>query len=579
MTMAVFADRVRREYMPTIGYAMGRFATRVLKFLAEGEGLRVRTTNDLDGDLIQRFVRFLNANLPRTSDHYRDQHIATLRVLYGLAHQWGCLASVPEFPRIPNWSETERVRPLPLDVIRRLLCHLRSEAGTFKGQRGYTLVCTMLFTGLTREATSDLGVDDVDLDSGTITIEGTARPIPPQLKPVLAPWVRRLRKVACRHLFPADNLSETWRGSGGRSGDSYANNWLRAAARAAGVEGVDYRAIRRAHLAYAVSIPVIPELEPAAPPKPLGNHRSGKRTRAPARELDLGEATQLMVSLAQGSASWKGHRLFAIAGLSLFQGLRREEILDIRREDVHLDRSPPRLIVAGRMPEDLTEEAAEILRSWLARPDQAQSKHVFPGVSLRGPWVADGDDSRKFGLRTQLRKAAAEVGIPGRIILGCLAQCHRRCKGRVQLGDAWRNISLPEPVLDGPRQPWDTTGKPKGAWTRKRRDASASLPDLATWDPPIPAVQIKGPDDPVIVNGKDKGTLSPAVYRAVKLLVDAWPGGLTRGEMTKRYEGEGWRQHLMKLVADPDWAAAIGFPGRRHGGLYRILPGRAGPSV
>ena len=76
--------------------------------------------------------------------------------------------------------------------------------------------------------------------------------------------------------------------------------------------------------------------------------------------------------------------------------------------------------------------------------------------------------------------------------------------------------------------------------------------------------------------GKDKGILSAPQYQAVAALLEAGPRGLSLEGMNQKCGNKkGWRQVLLRLRRDSEWAKVIAFPGGGYPGkesnLYRTL--------
>jgi integrase len=140
-----------------------------------------------------------------------------------------------------------------------------------------------------------------------------------------------------------------------------------------------------------------------------------------------------MARLLAGSASWEGHRLYVLAALCLFDGLRACEALGLRVEDC--DPGGRRLSRVGqrRLPVALSGDSAAILAGWLPR---CGSPWMLPGVTLRGPWDPNGGHAGNRP-RDQLRKAAGSIGLAG-VTFEWLRGLHLRCGGRVELGPACR---------------------------------------------------------------------------------------------------------------------------------------------
>lgn len=131
------------------------------------------------------------------------------------------------------------------------------------------------------------------------------------------------------------------------------------------------------------------------------------------RHLSEAEVARLLESLRSRASTWSGARLHALAAVWAFCGLRRDEALRLRVEDVDL---PARVVhvrphgrrlktKASAAPVPVPEALASILAEWIPR---AESEWVFPGSTRRGPWVGGGA-GRRAG--DQLRAAAEAIGL------------------------------------------------------------------------------------------------------------------------------------------------------------------------
>ena len=94
---------------------------------------------------------------------------------------------------------------------------------------------------------------------------------------------------------------------------------------------------------------------------------------------------------------------------------------------------------------------------------------------------------------------------------------------------------------------------------RAARPKSATSP--AT---PRPAVEIGAVDEPVYLRGASMGVVRPSQHRALKILSEVYPGGMTLKELGRAYSGtggDGARGALRALRrSDPAWLSAFGFP-------------------
>jgi hypothetical protein len=77
---------------------------------------------------------------------------------------------------------------------------------------------------------------------------------------------------------------------------------------------------------------------------------------------------------------------------------------------------------------------------------------------------------------------------------------------------------------------------------------------------------LAGPDDPPIVRGIEKEHLTPAQYRVVKALLDAFPERLTGDSLARKSETEYPIGVIDRLRRDKDWAGVLSKPGKAHGG-------------
>jgi integrase len=266
----------------------------------------------------------------------------------------------------------------------------------------------------------------------------------------------------------------------------------------------------------------------------------GTRTLPPSRR----EAMQLLAHLESQSTDWEGRRLFAMAALAAYAAMPTAEMFRLRTRDIDLAGGViwvrrrwggSEQTKAVPIPEDLRP----ILAGWRRRTG---SELAFPNRDRTGPWIEN--DALK-----QLQAAARAAGIRG---------------GRMTF-ERLRRYCL-ENVVSRPGA---------GGKLRHRRRLNPT-----EWGRVKPSVEIK-PDGHASVNGEDKGILSTPQRQAVSALLAAGPRGLSKEGMNQQCDGRpGWRQVLMRLRRDSDWADAIEFPGGgypgKESGLYRVLPERRG---
>ena len=115
--------------------------------------------------------------------------------------------------------------------------------------------------------------------------------------------------------------------------------------------------------------------------------------------------------------SWKAHRLAALVATIALTGIRRNESLYLRLDDVALGSVPSLRIDLAAQPRSrlktpgserripIPETLAELLGGWMPL---AGPSWLFPGVRRVGPWVGGSASGRPLGA---LQVAARRVGI------------------------------------------------------------------------------------------------------------------------------------------------------------------------
>jgi integrase len=570
MTLVVFAGRVEREYMPTVGGGMRTIVRRDMRFLAED--LRVDRVDQFDADLLRRFLELV-ARQEGWKDSTRSRHVSGLRVLYRLAHRWGYIGAPPPFPKGPD------TRDRPADgltdgpdpaVVRTLTDHLAGLAESSREwHESYALHVLAAWGGLWLVEALDLMTEDFDEDSGAIRVgrreskRKTALPNPVYLKGnprrILAGWKRL---VGPGPLFPNKE------GSGVLSRGDASIRHREAARQCSAEEAGSFDALRRFHVAHVRMVPVIPGPEPAVP-RPLRRQAAG-REREPERVLEPDEVTRMMALQRQRSGTWQGHRLYLALSLAFHEELREEEIHGLAPSHVRPDLSPPQLYVAGRAAPVLpTATTADIARRWRARDDYVETKYFLPGASLTVSWGHHGG-VRKSTLMGQVRRLARDAKVTGRVTLRSVRRSRRRSGELVELGEAWRSVPDPEPIFDGPRRPRRYGPEPREA----RGPAVRTRPDPAAWNRPIPAIEPIGQEGRLYalsVFGERVRIASGALFEAIVALRAAFPAGLSKAHLDHRCRG--WRTAFYReLKRTPALREAILCPGDEGSeGDYRIV--------
>ena len=204
------------------------------------------------------------------------------------------------------------------------------------------LAVTVTFTGLLRCEVLPLRREDCDLDRATIRVrrreEMYCSSAPPcvdvqeDLRLVLAQW--RARNAAAEWVFPNKTGKGHW--AGGPAGTKPVEQ-LAKAGRAVGVAGFTFNELHRfflEHRTMSVDYEAGAELQPRRR-RPRNSPGDGGNGRA--RALTNDDATRLMAHLLRGSATWEGHRLYALVGVALFTGLRLAQVQGLRVQDCDLE--------------------------------------------------------------------------------------------------------------------------------------------------------------------------------------------------------------------------------------------------
>jgi len=159
------------------------------------------------------------------------------------------------------------------------------------------------------------------------------------------------------------------------------------------------------------------------------------------------DVSRVLEYLGKRTMDWEGHRLYALAASVAYTGLRRDEALTLRLDDLNL---PASLLIVSDRHRRKTEKSAAvvpippelgvILGDWLPR---CGSEWLFPGVRRQGPWTGG-----KCGERAcdRVRQAGQKVGVAGFTLLSLrhsFATHARRQWGlsAIELADVLRHTS------------------------------------------------------------------------------------------------------------------------------------------
>ncbi len=126
------------------------------------------------------------------------------------------------------------------------------------------------------------------------------------------------------------------------------------------------------------------------------------------------EVARVLEFLRSRAEIWKEHRLYAMAAVVAYTGLRRDETLWTKIEDVDLVAGCLRVVARHRLKTVASEasvpippELATILAVWLPR---CESTWLFPGVHRQGPWTGGACGERAC---YRIRQAGQAVGVAG----------------------------------------------------------------------------------------------------------------------------------------------------------------------
>ena len=139
---------------------------------------------------------------------------------------------------------------------------------------------------------------------------------------------------------------------------------------------------------------------------------------------------------AHPSRRWAARRLLAVAATAAYTGMRRDEVLRARTEDLHLADGFIALVaregdehktVGACAPVPLAPDLLPILRGWVSH--LGGSEWLFPRKDLEGPWVGGSAPKRPCG---QLKALGERCSPP---VLGLTFQSLRH--GWASLAESW----------------------------------------------------------------------------------------------------------------------------------------------
>lgn len=119
---------------------------------------------------------------------------------------------------------------------------------------------------------------------------------------------------------------------------------------------------------------------------------------------------------------WKARRLYALAAVAIYTGVRATEALTLRLEDLDLDgriitlRSRPDAMLktdAAAQPVPMPEALAAILRGWVGHVD---GPWLFPNQTGQGPWTGGPAGKRPVDA---MKALGGRAGVPGLTFRSC----------------------------------------------------------------------------------------------------------------------------------------------------------------
>jgi integrase len=168
---------------------------------------------------------------------------------------------------------------------------------------------------------------------------------------------------------------------------------------------------------------------------PMGFRKSWVRVGEPARKkhhplADIRRVLDLLaaeVAASTGWPRWRARRLLALACVVAYTGMRKNEALHLRVEDVDLagrmiaivERSERLKTIGSAQPVPIPDALVPILEAWLARrmdepeggfPSPPDCPHLFPNVTRTNVWKDGCPGTRPLD---QLKEAGERAGVEG----------------------------------------------------------------------------------------------------------------------------------------------------------------------
>jgi integrase len=269
-----FADRVVLRYETLREHTTTQRIRQILEILAriEVKGKpAVKTTKDLNQDLVMYFIKLRRSGLPADRDRQlldptvRGRptlngvcdntiigELGYLKAICSLAFDWDGLERIPFKPRerLLKPESLKRLSHLTIDQAGAYLDFLERSIFDWRGHRLFALVSLYLYTGIRRSEGLWLWAEDVDLELSVIHLVerdktfktvGSAQPVgcPPELGVSLSRWLPR--RGGSPYAFPGVTGVGPW--TGGSAGYKPLDR-VKATAEQAGFPGVTIQMFR-----------------------------------------------------------------------------------------------------------------------------------------------------------------------------------------------------------------------------------------------------------------------------------------------------------------------------------------------
>jgi len=135
------------------------------------------------------------------------------------------------------------------------------------------------------------------------------------------------------------------------------------------------------------------------------------------RPLSYEEAATLLTRFRAGAVDWEGRRIYALFALILLTGIRLNEALYAKVDDLDLKarilRVPEREVRLKTYGSDrhvpLPEVLGHVLREWL--PHVGQTPWLFPGIKRLGPWTGGMPGRKAIHVLQREAEAASIKGV------------------------------------------------------------------------------------------------------------------------------------------------------------------------